>query len=408
MASSQSTRYYYITKDGRENLKNYCYRGDDPSILYNYILSPLASFLVNKIVPESIAPNTITLIGLLWMVSAYLSYWWYAPSLEFIEKNDDDVSESYKSFFPPRWIFLWNGICLLVYQTLDNMDGKQARRTKSSSPLGLLFDHGCDAVNSMFGSANVIIEMSLSPRENMFEIWVLIFAPYVIFYVTTWEHLFTGKLILPMISGPSEGLWGTALVSFVSYWLGSQYWQQTDIFDYISSFAPMGSLVEGTNFRNCDFVIYIVLLGTLQESFFKTLAVMQKYAGSTAGLIPMLVLALCYMIIGCVDPNTWLTIPRTSLHLSMVLFVEMTTELMLAHITAQPFIPWRWQIAPLVGITFWVTIFGHDNGLQSVIVAYTWIMGAYLLLKCRFIIHEICDVLEIWCFDIVTPHQKLK
>ncbi len=29
---------------------------------------------------------------------------------------------------------------------LDNLDGKQARRTKTSSPLGLLFDHGCDAM----------------------------------------------------------------------------------------------------------------------------------------------------------------------------------------------------------------------------------------------------------------------
>lgn len=27
----------------------------------------------------------------------------------------------------------------------------QARRTGSSSPLGLLFDHGCDAINCCFG-----------------------------------------------------------------------------------------------------------------------------------------------------------------------------------------------------------------------------------------------------------------
>jgi ethanolaminephosphotransferase len=27
----------------------------------------------------------------------------------------------------------------------DEMDGKQARRTGNSSPLGMLFDHGCDA-----------------------------------------------------------------------------------------------------------------------------------------------------------------------------------------------------------------------------------------------------------------------
>eukprot|EP00918_Siedleckia_nematoides_P054813 GHVU01119725.1.p1 GENE.GHVU01119725.1~~GHVU01119725.1.p1 ORF type:complete len:270 (-),score=25.14 GHVU01119725.1:2775-3584(-) len=35
-----------------------------------------------------------------------------------------------------------------VHQTLDVIDGKQARRTNSSSPLGQLFDHGCDILGS--------------------------------------------------------------------------------------------------------------------------------------------------------------------------------------------------------------------------------------------------------------------
>ncbi len=30
---------------------------------------------------------------------------------------------------------------------MDAIDGKQARRTGSSSPLGELFDHGCDALS---------------------------------------------------------------------------------------------------------------------------------------------------------------------------------------------------------------------------------------------------------------------
>jgi phosphatidylglycerophosphate synthase len=38
-------------------------------------------------------------------------------------------------------------IGLFVYQSLDAIDGKQARRTNSSSPLGELFDHGCDAIS---------------------------------------------------------------------------------------------------------------------------------------------------------------------------------------------------------------------------------------------------------------------
>lgn len=39
---------------------------------------------------------------------------------------------------------------LFMYMTFDAVDGKQARRTGSASPLGQLFDHGCDAINLIF------------------------------------------------------------------------------------------------------------------------------------------------------------------------------------------------------------------------------------------------------------------
>ena len=42
----------------------------------------------------------------------------------------------------PWWVYFLNGFAGLVYLHLDCIDGKQARRTKSSSPLGQLFDHG--------------------------------------------------------------------------------------------------------------------------------------------------------------------------------------------------------------------------------------------------------------------------
>ena len=38
------------------------------------------------------------------------------------------------------------GLSTLAYLHLDCLDGKQARRTASASPLGQLFDHGCDAL----------------------------------------------------------------------------------------------------------------------------------------------------------------------------------------------------------------------------------------------------------------------
>ena len=42
----------------------------------------------------------------------------------------------------PRWVYFSCGAAAFTYLHLDCIDGKQARRTKSSSPLGQLFDHG--------------------------------------------------------------------------------------------------------------------------------------------------------------------------------------------------------------------------------------------------------------------------
>ena len=50
----------------------------------------------------------------------------------------------------PSWACYFSAFAYCLYITLDNMDGKQARRTKSSSPLGLLVDHGTDATTTFW------------------------------------------------------------------------------------------------------------------------------------------------------------------------------------------------------------------------------------------------------------------
>ncbi len=42
-------------QDQQENIKMFKYSGTDKSILYRYLYSPFAQFIVDKIMPESIA-----------------------------------------------------------------------------------------------------------------------------------------------------------------------------------------------------------------------------------------------------------------------------------------------------------------------------------------------------------------
>ena len=76
----------------------------------------------------------ITVLGLLCSMLSFALTSWYAPNFE--------VGAV------PAWVIALSGIGVFAYQTLDNMDGKQARKIGASSSLGLLFDHGCDAINA--------------------------------------------------------------------------------------------------------------------------------------------------------------------------------------------------------------------------------------------------------------------
>ena len=84
---------------------------------------------------QSLAPNLLTLTGLAFAVLGYLSTMYYDTSF---------------TKAVPNWCFLLIAVCQFFYQTLDAIDGKQARRTNSSSVLGQLFDHGCDAMVLVF------------------------------------------------------------------------------------------------------------------------------------------------------------------------------------------------------------------------------------------------------------------
>ena len=84
-------------------------------------------------------------------------------------------------------------------QTLDNLDGKQARRTGSSSPLGLLFDHGCDAFNTTLGAVNQACTMQCGATWKALAVWQLVALP---FFFTTLEELYTGELVLPVRAYP--------------------------------------------------------------------------------------------------------------------------------------------------------------------------------------------------------------
>ncbi len=86
----------------------------------------------------------------------------------------------------------------IILSISDGTDGKQARRTKTSGPLGELFDHGLDSwacfimpitLYSVFGRGAYSIDVD--------RVFYIIVTLQITFTISHWEKYNTGTLFLP-------------------------------------------------------------------------------------------------------------------------------------------------------------------------------------------------------------------
>jgi ethanolaminephosphotransferase len=102
--------------------------------------------------------------------------------------------------------------------------GAGSRRTHQSGPLGELFDHGVDALNT---TLEVLI---FAASQNMGQGWrtvATLFASLLTFYVQTWDEFHTQTLTLGVINGPVEGILLLVVVYAATGLLGgASFWQQ--------------------------------------------------------------------------------------------------------------------------------------------------------------------------------------
>lgn len=77
------------------------------------------------------APNLITFMGWFLVVTNFALFTYY--DFDF-HTTSNDLGIVRKPI--PSWVWLYCGVGQFLSHTLDGVDGKQARRTKSTSPLG--------------------------------------------------------------------------------------------------------------------------------------------------------------------------------------------------------------------------------------------------------------------------------
>jgi ethanolaminephosphotransferase len=110
---------------------------------------------------------------------------------------------------------------MLIYQTLDNIDGKQARRTstshqdsESSSPLGMLFDHGSDSLSSFLIGMSVLKILSVTNRTVM--LFVIITHVLSVFFCAIWSQYNTNNFELGAVNPVDDGIPTVAVIALIN------------------------------------------------------------------------------------------------------------------------------------------------------------------------------------------------
>ncbi|XP_060655560.1 choline/ethanolaminephosphotransferase 1 isoform X4 [Drosophila nasuta] len=173
--------------------------------LLDPLLQPWWNWLVAQ-TPLWLAPNLITIVGLILNIVTTLILICYSPN---------GVEP------PPRWTCFLCALGLFIYQSLDSIDGKQARRTNTSSPLGELFDHGCDSISTIFVALSACISCQLGHYPN----WLFFqcFCAIALFYCAHWQTYVSGTMRFGRID-VTEAQFSIIAIHLVSAALGPEIW----------------------------------------------------------------------------------------------------------------------------------------------------------------------------------------
>lgn len=119
----------------KKRLGQYKYISPPLSLFERLFLNEFWNWVAATFYPRWLAPNMVTLTGFLCFALSTVAQLYHSPGF------DGNT---------PHWWLLLAAIMGFLYQTMDGSDGKHARNIRGGSPLGEMFDHGCDAVITPF------------------------------------------------------------------------------------------------------------------------------------------------------------------------------------------------------------------------------------------------------------------
>ncbi|CAI5452979.1 unnamed protein product [Caenorhabditis angaria] len=371
-----------LTQEELQRLDEHVYSAVDTSWLDELCMKEFWNRVV-EYYPLWVAPNLLTLVGLIINLTTVLILSFYCPT----------ATET-----APSWAYFTAALGLFIYQTLDATDGKQARRIGASSPLGELFDHGCDSASQVFVTLNVCYALQLGSVKC--GVFVTCLISVSLFYTAHWSTYCTGQLrfsrfdvieaqmsiiallVATAIFGP--GIWSIGVLGYtlkhlmlIAAFIGFVY-QAAGYFNVIftDGVGKNGSTVAGTS------VIF--------------------------PLFPLLAVLIPYCMIYSKSNSTIFddTIVVFVLQFGIVA-AKATNRLIVAHMSRSELALWDWiYIGPIMLMLNQYYDFAfNEKTLLHYTTVYVYIS---FLVYFVFITRQICDYMGIYCFTVTRKSSKTK
>ncbi|KAJ1969196.1 hypothetical protein IWQ62_000779 [Dispira parvispora] len=388
----------YIPEESLPNLYKYRYSGTDKSLLSRYVLCHYWNNLV-KLFPLWMAPNLVTLLGFCFILVNFATLLYFDPTLE---------REA------PAWVYYSYALGLWIYASFDAVDGKQARRTGTSGPLGELFDHGCDSLNTTLG---LLIAASIFQLGQSWWTVGIIWNGLCNFYLSTMEEYHTGTLYLGYFSGPVEGIAISCIVYTLTGYLGPHVW----LTDYKTLLPLPSAIVDQLPSGGLNHVFVVVAMVTMFPNILNSIHnVFEARRREKLPLLPALVSFLPFVLASLMS-YAWLSTSPTLLTQHLVAFFAFITfafgytagRMIVAHVTKNSF--------PLFNVMFIPLALGavnaqlRANGLPHLIpvgAEHFYVYGCVIystLVYVHFahtVVSQICQYMDIWCLRIKHPKKE--
>ncbi|XP_075057214.1 ethanolaminephosphotransferase 1 isoform X2 [Mixophyes fleayi] len=348
-----SSCWDYVTAEQLSGFDRYKYSAVDTNPISLYVMHPFWNSIV-KFFPRWLAPNLITFSGFLLLVFNFFMMAYFDPNFYASAPNHEHI---------PNWVWIAAGILNFTAYTLDGVDGKQARRTNSSTPLGELFDHGLDSwaciyfvvtVYSIFGRG----QTGVSVLVLYLLLWVVLFS----FILSHWEKYNTGILFLPWGYDLSQvTISGVYLVTAV---VGVEAWYQPAFFNilYRDLFTSM--------------IVGCALTITLPMSLYN---VFKSYRNNTLkhttfyeSMLPLISPVLLFIL-----STLWIFLsptqileahPRLFYFMVGTTFANITCQLIVCQMSNTRCQPLSWLLFPLALVVL-IVVSGFTSEMESLLLA---------------------------------------